>query len=90
MERALKIEWTTRAVRDLRNLASQERRRVVEKVEQYAADQVSLRYQVTRLVGSAYYRMRVGNYRVLFTIEEDGTVAVMVIERVRHRREAYD
>ena len=31
------------------------------------------------------YRLRVGNYRVLFELEE----ANVVIYRVRHRREAY-
>jgi mRNA interferase RelE/StbE len=34
--------------------------------------------------------LRVGDYRVLFTIAADGTVTVMLVHRVRHRREAYD
>ena len=32
------------------------------------------------------YRLRVGDYRVLFEVEETGRV---VVYRVRHRREAY-
>jgi len=31
------------------------------------------------------YRLRVGNYRVLFEIETD----VVMIYRIKHRREAY-
>ena len=31
------------------------------------------------------YRLRVGDYRVLFEIEED----VLVISRVKHRKDAY-
>ena len=31
------------------------------------------------------YRLRVGNYRVLFNIEDD----IIVIGRIKHRREAY-
>ena len=31
------------------------------------------------------YRLRVGNYRILFEIEEDK----LIIYRIRHRKEAY-
>ena len=87
MERALDIEWTPKATRDLRRLAPLERGRVIEKVEQYAANPESLRNQVARLLESAYFRLRIGDYRVLFTIEETA-IAIMVVARVRHRREA--
>ena len=80
------IEWTTVAVRDLRRLAARERQQVISKVEQYAANPAALRNQVKRLANSEFLRLRVANYRVLFTVE----VAVMVVERIRHRREAYD
>ena len=87
MERPLGIEWTSKATRDLRRLAAKERGRVIGKVEQFAANPESLRNQVTRLLGSAYLRLRVCDYRVLFTVEER-TVAIMVVVRVRHRKEA--
>lgn len=88
MERPLQIEWKSQATRDLRRLAPAARVRVIEKVEQYAANPASLRNQVTRVVGSDYLRLRVGRYRVLF-IRGGGVVAIMLILRVRHRREAY-
>ena len=83
------IEWTARAVRDMRHLATQDRERVVAKIERYAADPASLANQVSMLTGSEHRRMRVGSYRVIFTVESD-KIAVMVVLRVRHRREAYD
>lgn len=85
----LRIQWTTRAVRDMRRLAGSERRRIVAKVERYAEDPKSLANQVIQLAGGTYRRLRVGDYRVLFTTER-GTTVVMVVTRVRHRREAYD
>ena len=88
MERPLDVEWTIKAMRDLRRLAPLERRRVIGKVEQYAANPDTLRNQVSRLLDSAYYRLRIGDYRVLFTIEE-AAIAIMVAARIRHRREAY-
>ena len=83
------IEWTAKAVRDMRHLATQDRERVVAKIERYAADPASLANQVSMLTGSEHRRMRVGSYRVIFTVESD-KIVVMVVLRVRHRREAYD
>ena len=70
-------------------LAGPDRQRIVAKVEQYAEDPTSLANNVIQLAGSTYRRMRVGDYRVLFTIERRTTVVIVVL-RVRHRREAYD
>ena len=82
------VEWATKAIRDMRRLPAQDRERVIAKVQQYADDPASLANQVTKLTGSEYMRMRVGNYRVLFS-NEYGKVTIMVVLRVRHRREAY-
>ena len=73
----------------MRRLAGSERRRIVAKVKQYAEDPTSLANKVIQLAGGTYRRLRVGDYRVLFTMER-GTAVVMVVVRVRHRREAYD
>ncbi len=85
----MRIAWTTKAVKDMRRLPTRDRERVVAKIERYAAHPASLANQVSMLTGSAHRRMRVGNYRVIFTVESD-KIAVMVVLRVRHRREAYD
>ncbi len=86
--KGLTIEWTPKALRDMRRLAVQDRERIIAKVEQYARDPDSLANQVIILTDSEYRRMRVGNYRVIFGIEYDKTT-VMVVLRVRHRREVY-
>lgn len=83
------IEWTTRAIRDMRRLSVRDRDRIVAKIEQFAGEPASLAKQVTQLTGSEYRRLRVGNHRVIFAVER-GDDAVMVVLRVRHRREAYE
>ena len=82
------IEWATRAIRDMRRLSQRDRERIVAKIEQYASDPASLARQVSPLTGSEYSRLRVGSHRVIFVVER-GEDTVMVILRVRHRREAY-
>ena len=85
----MQIEWGTRAIRDMRRLATRERERVIAKIEQYAENPASLARQVTALTGSDYSRLRVGNHRVIFATEH-GEPSTLVVLRVRRRREAYD
>jgi len=77
------VRFKPRAVRDLSDLPLPERRRVLAKVE---ALQTDLQGDVKHLTNySPEYRLRVGEYRVLFELEG----AIIVVYRVRHRREAY-
>ena len=84
-----KIEWATKAVKDMRRFAAPARARIVAKVEQYAADPASLANNVIQLADSRYRRLRIGSYRVLFSVDTN-TITVLVVLRVRHRNEAYD
>ena len=86
--KGMAIEWGIKAIRDMRRLAAQDRERIVAKVEQYARDPASLANQVIILTGSEYRRMRVGDHRVIFGIEYNQTTVIVVL-RVRHRREVY-
>ncbi len=83
------IEWGSKAIRDMRRLPARERERIIARIEQYAANPASLARQVVALTGGPYRRLRVGDYRVIFNVEQ-GNPAVMAVLRVRHRREAYD
>jgi mRNA interferase RelE/StbE len=77
------IDFKPRALKDLERIPEKERRRIFAKIESLAND---LAGDVKRLTGmTPEFRLRVGNYRVLFEID-GGRV---VIYRVRHRREAY-
>lgn len=88
VESGLQIEWSSRAIKDVRRLAPRNRERVIAKIEQYAGDPTSLANQVITLTGGKYRRLRVGDHRVIFNVEH-GEPTTMVVLRVRHRREAY-
>lgn len=85
----MEIRYTKSAVKELAKIGPQAKK-ITEKVRQYAANPESLANNVKSLVGTQEYRLRVGDYRVLFTVEEDGTLTVMLVLAVRHRRHAYD
>lgn len=77
------IEFKPRAVKDLKDLPKAQYRRVVAKIE---ALQHDLAGDVKKLTNfTPEYRLRVGDYRVLFEVEG----SAVVVYRVLHRREAY-
>lgn len=64
-------------------------RRIIEKIEAYANDPASQTNNVRALRGRSGYRLRVGDYRVLFTLN-DGAVTIMTVFTIGHRRDVYD
>ena len=89
MNSGRRIEWSARAKKDMRRITVTDRARIVSKVEQYSRNPSSFANQVIALSGSEYWRLRVGKYRVIFKWEHTGNLTVLVVLRVRHRREAY-
>ncbi len=76
-------EFKPRAVKDLQSLPKSMAQRIVEKVEALRAD---LGGDVKRLTNfTPEYRLRVGDYRVLFEVE----ASKVIIYRVKHRSDAY-
>jgi mRNA interferase RelE/StbE len=77
------IEFKPRALKDIEALPTDRRRRILARIEMLASD---LAGDVKRLTEfTPEFRLRVGDYRVLFEVE--GSAAV--IYRVLHRKDAY-
>ena len=73
-----------RASKDLRRIQKQDASRIADALERLADN---LFGDVKRLTNfTPEYRLRVGQYRVLFEVENENEI---VIYRVVHRREAY-
>ena len=78
-----RVELKPKAEKDLTALPQDDRSRVVERLR-WLED--GLRGDVKRLSNRfPEYRMRAGDWRVLFEIAEDR----VIVYRIRHRREAY-
>ena len=73
------------AVKDIEGLPKQDRRRIVAKIQRLAIDPRPLGCE--RLSGDELYRVRQGNYRILYTIAD--TTLVIVVIKVGHRRDVY-
>ena len=81
----LQVLYTDDALRDLRAIGHVAASKVTAKVRAFAANPSAFANRVKRLQGSGVLRLRVGDYRVLFT--EDGKV--LRVLRIGHRREVY-
>ena len=80
------IEWKKSALRELKRLDRQVVPRVVAAVDSLSTQ--PLPAGVSKLQGSQRtYRIRVGNYRVIYELYESRLVVEVV--RVRHRKDAY-
>ena len=77
------IEFKPRALKDLKALPAGESRRIVARIE---ALRDGLAGDVKKLTNfTPEYRLRLGNYRVLFEVEG----GAVVVYRVLHRKDAY-
>jgi mRNA interferase RelE/StbE len=77
------IEFKPRALKDLKALPPATRNRIMVKVEALQDDLVGDVKKLTDF--SPEYRLRVGDFRILFEVEE----GKVIVYRVLHRKEAY-
>jgi mRNA interferase RelE/StbE len=81
----MQVVWTAPALRDLRRIDRQMAERIRQAVRRFATSQHG---DVRKLEGQQdRYRLRAGEYRVIFRYE-DGRLIIVVLQ-VGHRRDIY-
>ena len=81
-----RIEWKPSALRELKRIDRQVTPRIIQAVERLAEDPFAVGVRKLRSAQHTY-RLRVGEYRVLYEVVEGGPTVVIV--RVRHRGDVY-
>ncbi|MHB8763180.1 MAG: type II toxin-antitoxin system RelE family toxin [Deferrisomatales bacterium] len=83
---AYRIDFTPGAARQFRKLPAEVRRRLEPVIQALADDPRPAGSK--KLAGEERgYRVRMGDYRVLYRLEDD--VLVVLVIRIGHRREVY-
>jgi mRNA interferase RelE/StbE len=82
---AKQINYTKEARRTLSRIPANERRRILLKIEQYAEDPRSQVNNVVKLQDRPGYRLRVGDWRVIF----DEFDNILEVERIGSRGSVY-
>jgi mRNA interferase RelE/StbE len=84
------ITLSPSAEHDLARLDKPTARRIIAKLRTYEAsdDPLALAKPLRGdFVGA--YRYRIGDYRAIFEVHEDGTVVILTIIRIKHRKDVY-
>lgn len=79
------VIYSKQAAKKLGRMPASEADRIRQKIVPYAEDSASLANNVKKLEGVEYYRLRVGDWRVIF--REDGFIVDVI--KVAARGEAY-
>lgn len=81
------IVFTESADKQLKKLSASVQRLVVDKIKKLDINQPN--NNIKKLVGSLdFYRLRVGDYRVIYQIKHDKLIVLIV--KVGHRKNIYD
>ena len=80
-----KIEINRSAAKELEKIQKKDRDRIIEKIQALSEDPRPP--QSKKLSGEEKYRIRQGDYRVLYQIYDE--VITVVVVKVAHRREVH-
>jgi len=79
------IIWSESAAKELKKLDRTVSKRIFKKVSQLSEN--PYHFDVTKMVGDPYFRLRVGDYRVIFDTKND--MLRILILKVGHRKNVY-
>lgn len=82
---AYRIEIKRSAAKELERIPPKDRDRIAEKIRSLSSDPRPT--QAKKLSGEEKYRIRQGDYRILYQIQED--IVMIVIVKIGHRRDVY-
>lgn len=79
------IVFKQSVAKDLRQIPGKDVQRILKRIDSLANDPRPA--DMEKLSGDDKYRIRQGNYRILYTIED--SVVTVTIVKVGHRRDVY-
>lgn len=85
------IIYTEHAANDLRDLEKKTARRIINKIYFFSQQKNPIKF-AKKLKNSALgqYRFRIGDYRALFDVDKKGNIQILMILRIKHRKDIYN
>ena len=80
-----KVEWTEPALEDLQKLDKPIAKRILKKITWLSNNFENITPEVLSGEFSGTYKLRIGDWRVVYVIESD----IIIIQALGHRREIY-
>ena len=82
------VVFTKQAVRTLRRMPKNIANLIREKIDTIAVDPYAPHNNVTKLVGRTGYRLRIGDWRVIYEVQDEQLV--MLVVTIGPRGEVYE
>lgn len=82
---AYDIQYDPKAVKQLQKLDKSIASYILDGIEEFASNPTLTKIKKLKTPFDGAYRLRIGDYRVIFYQEED----LMLISRVAHRKQVY-
>lgn len=79
------IQYDPKSVKQLKKLDKQVAIKILDSIEEYAKYPKAKKTIKLKTPFDGAYRLRSGNYRVIFYVEDD----LMLISKIAHRKEVY-
>lgn len=84
------VLYTDPALNDIESLPQLIAQRIAKKIKWFSEQTNPLQFAKNlRDTEFGIYRFRVGDYRVIFDVDVKGVITILVILRIKHRREVY-
>lgn len=83
---AYSIQYDPKVLKQLTKIDKKDAKDILDKIERFSEEPVLTQIKKLRTPFDGAYRLRVGNYRVVFYIEND----LMLISKIAHRKNVYD
>jgi len=82
---AYNIEYDPKAVKQLQKLDKAIARDLLDGIEEFANNSILTKIKKLKTPFDGAYRLRIGNYRVIFYLKDE----LLLISKVAHRKQVY-
>ncbi|DAB28768.1 MAG TPA: plasmid stabilization protein [Sulfurimonas sp. UBA10385] len=82
---AYNIEYDPKAIKQLQKMDKSVASKILDGIEEFASNPVLTKIKKLKTPFDGAYRLRIGDYRVLFYQENE----LMLISKIAHRKEVY-
>lgn len=85
------VIYSTRAREDLKKLEKKTAQRIIKKIFYFSQQKAPLAF-AKKLANFdlGQYRFRIGDYRAIFDLNKKGQIQLLMILRIKHRKDLYN
>lgn len=86
-----KVIYTEHARHDLKRLQLKVARKILEKIYFFSQQKNPLSFaKKLKNPDLGQYRFRIGDYRALFDVDKNGRILILIILKIKHRKDVYN